>query len=125
MGVRSKLRTSHLVIVGGILALFLAAGWFDQPRPVVAFLEQKGLDLRFRLRGERPPTGQVVVAGIETRGIEAYGRWPWPRSVFAQLLVRLKDYGAQTAKSQNIWLESPRIVTPKTPLTPRYPARKV
>jgi adenylate cyclase len=96
MGVRSKLRTSHLVIVGGILALFLAAGWFDQPRPVVAFLEQKGLDLRFRLRGERPPTGQVVVAGIETRGIEAYGRWPWPRSVFAQLLVRLKDYGAQT-----------------------------
>jgi CheY-like chemotaxis protein len=30
-----------------------------------------------------------------------------------------------TAKSQNFWLENPRIVTPKTPFTPRYPARKV
>jgi predicted metalloendopeptidase len=29
------------------------------------------------------------------------------------------------AKSQNIWLESPRIVTPKIPVTPRYPARNV
>jgi adenylate cyclase len=81
---------------GAILLVFLTAGLLDQPRPVLAFLEQKGLDLRFRLRGERPPSGQVVVAGIEAKGIEAYGRWPWPRSVFAHLLVRLKDYGART-----------------------------
>jgi adenylate cyclase len=91
-----KLRKSHLLIVGGILLIFLAAGLFDQPRPVLAFFEQKGLDLRFKLRGERLPTGQVVVAGIEAKGIDSYGRWPWPRSVFAQLLVRLKDYGART-----------------------------
>jgi adenylate cyclase len=91
-----KLRQSHLLIVGGILLVFLTAGLLDQPRPVLAFLEQKGLDLRFMLRGERPPTGQVVVAGIEAKGIEAYGRWPWPRTVFAHLLVRLKDYGART-----------------------------
>ena len=28
------------------------------------------------------------------------------------------------AKSQNIWLESPGIITQKTPVTPHYPARK-
>jgi adenylate cyclase len=52
--------------------------------------------MRFKIRGGRKPSGNIVIAGIEAKGIEAYGRWPWPRSVFAQLLVRLKESGAKT-----------------------------
>jgi hypothetical protein len=61
MGGRGKLRTSHLVIVGGILAVFLAAGWFDQPRPVLVYLQQNFVQLG--LKNENFPN-QIFYQGV-------------------------------------------------------------
>ncbi|MBF0235084.1 MAG: CHASE2 domain-containing protein [Desulfamplus sp.] len=87
-----------------VLLYFLISAFFfipaisdsDLTLPLVQELKFKGIDIRFNIRGERKTSGNVVIAGIESRGFEAYGRWPWPRSVFAKLLVRLKESGAKT-----------------------------
>ena len=75
-------------IVAGFAGLaFLLSG-------VGASLEKAGGDLRagFRLHGA---TGQVAVVEIDARSIAAFRRWPWPRSVHAALVDRLRASGAR------------------------------
>lgn len=90
------MRRAHILIALAIFGLFSLAGFFNQPLGIWKDLELKTIDLRFKIRGERNPSNHVVIAGIEAKSIDAYGRWPWPRSVFAQLIVRLKESGAKT-----------------------------
>lgn len=92
----NRLWLTHVLIAGVIFLIFSLAGLTGRPRALMETLELKGLDIQFKLRGERETSGHVVIAGIEARGIEAYGRWPWPRSVFTRLIVRLKESGAKT-----------------------------
>lgn len=56
--------------------------------------EAKLVDLRFRLRGPQETSGDVAVVAIDSKSIEAIGRWPWPRTIHAQLIDRLRDLGA-------------------------------
>jgi CHASE2 domain-containing sensor protein/signal transduction histidine kinase len=39
----------------------------------------------------RPTPDDIVVVAIDNRSLQAIGRWPWPRSVHAQLLDRLAE----------------------------------
>src|SRR3954470_6063018 len=41
----------------------------------------------------KPPTDRIVHLDIDDRSLDVIGRWPWPRSVMAQLLdeVRLAE----------------------------------
>jgi adenylate cyclase len=86
----------HIVLCLFIFAFFFVPAVVDVQIPLLEELRLKSLDMRFKIRGGRKPSGNIVIAGIEAKGIEAYGRWPWPRSVFAQLLVSLKESGAKT-----------------------------
>ncbi|MBU3951068.1 MAG: adenylate/guanylate cyclase domain-containing protein [Proteobacteria bacterium] len=85
----------HIALCCVIFAICFTPAAFDT-LPFLEELKLKSMDLRFHIRGGRKPSGNVVIAGIEAKSIHAYGRWPWPRSVFAQLLVRLKESGART-----------------------------
>lgn len=38
-----------------------------------------------------PPTGRAIVISIDEKSVEEIGRWPWPRTVFAGLLDRLRS----------------------------------
>jgi adenylate cyclase len=75
-----------------VFVLHLVEGYsnFDLLRNV----EVKTVDLRFRLRGPRVPGGQVAIAAIDSKSVEALGRWPWTRSVHARLIDRLREWGA-------------------------------
>jgi len=42
----------------------------------------------------RPVSQDIVLVEIDNASIDALGRWPWPRSVHAQLVNRLADAGA-------------------------------
>jgi adenylate cyclase len=57
-------------------------------------LELLASDLRFRVRGSRPPGPEVVIAAIDEQSVDELGRWPWPYTVQAQLIRRLTSYGA-------------------------------
>lgn len=54
-------------------------------------LEDVTVDWRFRARGAEDPAAdaRLVVVGIEEKGLQQWGRWPWSRQVHAQLLTLL------------------------------------
>jgi adenylate cyclase len=58
-------------------------------------LEEALFGAKFAARGLVRPGGDVVIAAIDERSMDRFGRWPWPREVFAQLVRRLDQYGAR------------------------------
>lgn len=72
--------------------LILAALIVDQ----AGFLQQTNdrlAEARMRL-APRAPTGSFVLVDIDAKSIDAIGRWPWPRSVYADAIDRLRDMQA-------------------------------
>ena len=49
-------------------------------------IELKILDTHFRTRGPIAPRGEVVIAAIDEKSLESFGRWPWPRSRLSELI---------------------------------------
>ena len=76
--------------IGCGLTLLCCALLYVPLRPLAA-LENRLLDLRFQLRGDLPTRDDVVVAAIDEKSIERFGRWPWPRTVLAQLVDALSE----------------------------------
>ena len=61
-----------------------------------SFIELKGLDLLFTLRGPLPTPDQVVIVAIDEPSIaDIKQQWPWPRSLHAQLIGQLNRAGAK------------------------------
>ena len=60
-----------------------------------ANIELKTLDLRFQLRGKRSPGPAVVIVAIDQKSEDVLGRWPFPRSYFAQALDFLREAQAR------------------------------
>jgi adenylate cyclase len=84
----------HLpVTLAGLLALGVAlTATLDQP-VFLERLELTLLDWRFQVRGEQPPQAPVVIAAIDAHSIDVLGRWPWRRTVMAELIDRLSEAG--------------------------------
>ncbi len=61
-----------------------------------SFLELKGLDFLFTLRGPLSPPDSIVIVAIDEPSMAEIGRqWPWPRSLHAQLIQQLNQAGAK------------------------------
>ncbi len=57
----------------------------------LASAEGKAEDLQFLLRGPVASVPELVVVAIDEKSIQRHGRWPWPRDLLAQGLVRLGE----------------------------------
>lgn len=84
----SPFKIAILVIVGMVLFYFLKV-------PFLTFMELKTLDLRFVSRGVAVPGEETVIAAIDEKSLSELGRWPWRRTVIADLIGRLDEYGAK------------------------------
>jgi adenylate cyclase len=73
--------------------------------PLVRGLETASLDLRFRLRGARPPGSQVAVILVDDRTLEDLGRWPLSRALFARALAMLDQAGAKVVAFDLLFTE--------------------
>ena len=83
-----------LISLGLYVALYLAA----HPHPMLRFLaviELRTLDMRFQLRGPRPPGGEVVIVAIDQKSQDVLGRWPFSRSYFAEAVDVLREAQAR------------------------------
>jgi len=80
------------------LALYWAVHLRPHPNALLQFLdniELKTLDVRFQLRGPRPPGPAVVIVAIDQKSQDVLGRWPFPRSYFAQAINYLREAPAR------------------------------
>jgi len=66
-------------------------------------------DLRFKIRGAETPNPNVVIAAIDEKSINQIGRWTWSRSVFAELINKLKEYDAGTLAFDVVFSEPESI----------------
>jgi adenylate cyclase len=60
-------------------------------------LEDKVYDLFLRFRANRERINNVVFLDVDDNAIAYNGVFPWPRSITADGLLRLKEYGARAA----------------------------
>ncbi len=75
------------IAVLAVLILIFAAdalGLFDG-------LNARVFDLSFRVRGVRPPSADIVLVGIDEPSIRTLGRWPLPRTFYAEVVDRLAE----------------------------------
>ena len=56
-------------------------------------------DMRFLMRnfmfGPPKPHPAIVIAAIDEKSIDRFGRWPWPYTIQARLVNKLVSYGAR------------------------------
>ncbi len=80
------------------LTIFAFTGIGGSQRAGFLFLqniELRTLDLRFALRGTRPPDDRIVIVGIDEKTVQSLGAFPLPRSSYAALVNQLKQDGAR------------------------------
>ncbi len=97
----TPIRLAIIVTVG----MFAFYHLFAEKIELLEFLELKVLDLRFKARNVRPVSDDVVIVAIDDASIFHFGGWPWPRSVHADLIEALKDYGAKAVGFDVIFSE--------------------
>jgi adenylate cyclase len=81
--------------IGFFLTVIMVALVKLEPE-VLESIELLLIDQRFITRGTLPPGPEVVVAVIDEKSQDVLGRWPWPRSILADLVDKLTEAGAAT-----------------------------
>ena len=97
------IRSAGLALISAGLVLLVFTAFAD--KPLIRGLEAASLDLRFRLRGVRPPGPEVAVILVDDRSLEALGRWPLSRTLFAQALAMLDHAGAKVVAFDLLFTE--------------------
>jgi adenylate cyclase len=65
--------------------------------PAFHLVENRIYDFFLGLRPGRPRIDNVVFLDVDDQAVAHIGVFPWPRSVMADALLRLKEYGAEAA----------------------------
>ncbi len=82
-------REMWFALAAGIVAIAVCY-FMPGASALVAEVEYRTVDWRFRIRGPRPSGRDVVIVGIDEDSLAVYGRWPWPRRVVARLLEQVE-----------------------------------
>ena len=70
------------------------------------FLELKGLDSLFFLRGYTAPPENIIIVALDEPSFQEIGlQWPWPRSLHARLIRTLKEAGAKVIGLDILFVE--------------------
>ncbi|HTM09944.1 MAG TPA: CHASE2 domain-containing protein, partial [Verrucomicrobiae bacterium] len=82
----------QLLIGTGLAALV----FFAHQRGLLNVLEYKTLDLRFQIRGPIAHKLPIVIVNIDQDSFDELDMpWPWPRTLHAELIRKLKTAGAK------------------------------
>lgn len=83
----SGFRIGVLLTVVSLVIFYLGIPFFE-------LVELKAYDLHFKSMDKGEIGQEVAIVTADEKSIDRLGRWPWPRSVMADLVDSLKDYGA-------------------------------
>lgn len=94
---------------------FWTKDWFTALIVVVAVLVIAPTDLMRSLElvaydfgvrsSDRDPSDRIAVIAIDDKSIENLGRWPWPRSMQAEMVAGLKQAGAKVIGNAVFYVE--------------------
>ncbi|MFQ5588164.1 MAG: sigma 54-interacting transcriptional regulator [Nitrospiria bacterium] len=77
-----------------LLCTLIVSGMISLAEPLFSDWENKTLDYRFKLRGNLPVNPQIILIDIDDQSIAQIGRWPWPRSIHAEMIDILSQSAA-------------------------------
>src|SRR5215469_7151290 len=98
----------HLNYVLPLLILLAAVlVWVNEPGPLVQ-LRLHVFDEYLRLKPREYEPAPVRVVDIDDDSLERFGQWPWPRTLFAELLNRLGELGAAAMAFDILFVEPDR-----------------
>jgi adenylate cyclase len=80
-----------IFIAIGISAILLTVLLYFLKPDALNSIDLKLRDTRFRLRGSLEPDNRVIIVAIDAKSIDELGRWPWKRSVIADLIEGLSQ----------------------------------
>src|SRR5258706_8911771 len=80
---QKHLQTKHWLLLN--VLLLAVVGLLSLTYPVEELSRRSG-DLYFRLRGSQGTSPHVVLILIDDASLERYGRWPWKRSLLAEVV---------------------------------------
>ena len=87
---RDLIRGRLLILLVGV-GLTLLACLLSVWRPaLVSELDQRVYDLLLRASAEAIDDPRVVIVDIDDPSLQAFGPWPWPRSLLALLLDQVR-----------------------------------
>ncbi len=90
-----------------IACVLLYASGSEKPA-LVEVIDHRTMDIMFRIRGEQPESGQVVIVDIDEKSLGRIGQWPWPRNILAKLTRNLIDSRARAIGFDIIFAEPDR-----------------
>ena len=70
-------------------------------------------DVKFKLRGERPPKSDIVIVEVDSDSISQFGRWPWHRDRIAMLLNQVFASGAKVVGLDMVFSEGDARISPE------------
>ena len=80
-----------LLITLAIIVLFMA-NTVTVESSFLNLLDKKWVDFIVKERDPQPRSDQVVIATIDTKSVDRYGRWPWSRVKMAEMVQALNEY---------------------------------
>lgn len=89
-----------------VLALALILRWFDPP--VLGDLRALVFDQYQRVHPREYQPLPVKIVDIDDASIAKLGQWPWPRTVIADLIVKLREKGAAVIAFDVVFSEPDR-----------------
>ena len=75
---------------------------------VLSTLDLKIYDFLLKSRSGGTAPRNIVIVDIDTKSLSAYGQWPWPRFLIAQLVEKLHDMGALSVGVDILFAEPDR-----------------
>ncbi len=105
------LRFAHILGSRRSFALFLLAVLLSiriwDPHPLEE-LRLRSFDLYQNISPRKPTVHPVVIVDIDEESVSAYGQWPWPRTILAELLSRLYEMQAVAVAFDVVFAEPDR-----------------
>lgn len=65
---------------------------FDPSGSFLNLIDKKWVDFIMKGRDVQPHSNEVVIATIDTKSVDKYGRWPWPRTRMAEMVKALNEH---------------------------------
>jgi len=97
--------------LGCTLVVISCIGFYrfvNQKPALLDALDNKIMDIMFKIRGPVPDTDKVVIVDIDEKSLKELGQWPWSRNILADITNNLNKNGALAIGFDIVFAEKDR-----------------